>query len=387
MSKRQAKHSAELLHTTQTDCKLDGLSKFTRLLDLSDLLRCEPYHRRALEFKPQLHWGQLKLFLTEVEFLTLVTQQAQRTDRAPPTGQDQKLNKETRIILIYPGAAPGNHTNYLHTMFPDMEFHLYDLQKFATKPNSKIKLYEQYFTDDDAKKWRSEIDDIRKTGVNLFVALCSDIRTEPATEDEVARNMEMQRVWWEIIEPDLTMFKFRLPWKPGVTLYPKGDIYIQPFAGQTSTETRLIFKKKAPLIEYKNEIYEQAMFFHNTKARNCLWPNQFSTPPTLKKDGFCSCYDCSALIWILVDYLGWSHDKSFTEKEEDELKTLIHSMERQIGGNRKQTIYSQTLASHKEIKSHIRNYKNNPELLKLKSDEAIKKQSRRDFIKPLSVKK
>ena len=393
--------------TNENECKLPGMPVFTRTLDLLNQARLEPYHRRATEFKPQLHWGQLKLFLTEVEFLTQVRQITQKLYGSPKTffklqevenkqykGGRDKISSESedfvplrtknstpKIILIYPGAAPGNHTNYLHSMFPEMDFHLYDMQKFATRPNKQIHLYEQYFFEEDARKWKSTIDKMRQSGQNVVVALCSDIRTEPATEEEVAKNMEMQRIWWEIMEPDLTMFKFRLPWKPGTTIYPKGEIYIQPFAGQTSTETRLIFGKKQPLIEYNNQAYEQAMFFHNTKARNCLWKSQFNVVPTLHADGFCTCYDCTALVWILSDYLGFDHQRPFSPDEQKILKNLIGDMERHMGSKQTQTILSQTKESHKKIQTFIKQYEANPELLEIPSDEALKKRTAKSRFK------
>lgn len=409
-------HTVEnLSHVTSDpksgECKLSGMAAFTRTLDLMNPERLEPYHRRATEFKPQLHWGQLKLFLTEVEFLTQVRRLTQKLYGAPKTffkiKLDQKLggnsknqvdefdgkeeivplktlgrntnlkvvDQTPKIILIYPGAAPGNHTNFLHSMFPEMDFYLYDKQKFAIRPSKQIHIYEQYFFDNDAQKWKVIIDKMRQAGENVVVALCSDIRTEPATEEEVAKNMEMQRTWWEIIEPDLTMFKFRLPWKPGTTVYPKGEIYIQPFAGQTSTETRLIFGKRQPLIEYNNQKYEQAMFFHNTKARNCLWKSQFNVPPILIVDGFCTCYDCTALVWILADYLEFDHQKSFSLDQEKTLKNLIKTLEKYIGSARSQTILSQTRESHKKIQKFVKQYTENPELLDVPSDQALKKRT------------
>jgi hypothetical protein len=370
-------HASHLVHVTnESECKISGMPKFTRLIDLQSNDRLEPYHRRATEFKPQLHWGQLKLFLTEVEFLNIV--------RSLVKPLQEKSNKNGhnsyKIILIYPGAAPGNHTNFLHSMFPEMEFHLYDKQKFVAKPTKQIMLYDQYFFEEDAKKWKATIDKLKGSGENVFVALCSDIRTEPATEDEVKKNMEMQRQWWDIIEPDLTMFKFRLPWSPGITVYPLGEIYIQPFAGQTSTETRLIFKKNAPLIEYDNQKYEQALFFHNTKARNCLWPTQFEKMPTLENDGFCTCYDCSALVWILSDYLKIPHDKKFNIEQETAIKLLIKKMEAHMSGTNK-SIILQTKNSHKKVQHYANNYKKNPELLNISGDDILKKRVSKSRIK------
>jgi hypothetical protein len=74
-----------------------------RILDQS---KRAAYQRRSFEFKRALHWGQLKLFLTEVEFLTKVLE----------------LKPTKKIVMVYAGAAPGHNTKYLQSMFPDIQF-------------------------------------------------------------------------------------------------------------------------------------------------------------------------------------------------------------------------------------------------------------------------
>lgn len=88
-----------------------------------------------------LHWGQLKLFLSEVELLNKIT----------------KEHKGKKIIVVYAGAAPGDHTPYLHKLYPHVYFELYDPNKFrisSDQKEGKIKTYIQFFTDEDAEYWR-----------------------------------------------------------------------------------------------------------------------------------------------------------------------------------------------------------------------------------------
>ena len=162
--------------------------KHNRILDTS---KRERYKRRTYQFKPQLHWGQMKLFLTEVEFLTKVLE----------------LKPTKKIVMVYAGAAPGHHTKYLQGMFPDIRFELYDPNDFAIENDKMINIHIQFFTDKDAEHWR---DTAAKE--DLFLVFCTDVRTEPATEENVKRNMAMQLKWWQIMNPELSMFKFRLPW-------------------------------------------------------------------------------------------------------------------------------------------------------------------------------
>ena len=68
------------------------------------------YHRRTDEDKIAVHWGQRKLLLSEIQFITLYWD-----------------NLDVPIpILVYAGAAPGLHIPFLSQMFPEAEFHLYD---------------------------------------------------------------------------------------------------------------------------------------------------------------------------------------------------------------------------------------------------------------------
>ncbi len=237
------------------------------------------YQRRRGEFKKTLHWGQLKLMLTEIDFLTQVL--------------NHVSDKTKKIIMVYAGSAPGHHIIYLSELFPMIYFELYDPNEFAIKSNDKIKTHVQYFTNSDAKYW-SESKDI--------IVFCSDIRTEPATEEAVRENMKMQLEWVNIIKPELSMLKFRLEWNDSFTEYLMGDIYIQPFAGQTSTETRLIVKKNAKIIKYDNRKYEEQCFYHNNVLRKMKYKTLLGELD-LTKDLIDNCYDCSSMIVIIQEYL------------------------------------------------------------------------------------
>src|SRR5271170_7957656 len=77
---------------------------FTRTVD-QDCRKLQ-YRKRRGEWKPQLHWGQRKLLLNEIEFLTVY---GDRSD-----------------TIIYIGAADGLHLEYLSKLFPNHNFILYD---------------------------------------------------------------------------------------------------------------------------------------------------------------------------------------------------------------------------------------------------------------------
>ncbi len=70
-----------------------------------------PYRRREQELKTVVHWGQRKLFLGELEFLT-----AYSTPGA---------------TVLYAGAAPGTHLRFLMELFPTLHWVLVDPGNFA----------------------------------------------------------------------------------------------------------------------------------------------------------------------------------------------------------------------------------------------------------------
>ncbi len=269
------------------------------------------YHRRNNELKLTLHWGQLKLMLTEVEFLTLVL----------------KENPVLPIYMVYAGAAPGNHILYLSELFPTVHFELYDPNEFQIQDTDMIKTHVQFFRDEDAKQWNV---------TDKYVVFVSDIRTEPATEEMVMRDMEMQKGWYQMMNPELSMFKFRLPWSPGTTQYLDGEIYIQPFPGPTSTETRLIVRKNAQIVDYDNTKYEEQLFHHNTIERNQCHEHVLGNV-NIETDGIDNCYDCAAFIHIISEYIN-------TTGSNKTVADMVVELQREIM-NGKYTIKSRTIES------------------------------------------
>ena len=281
-----------------------------RVLNMNDQLE---YYLRTNILKRSLHWGQLKLFLSELEFLTKIL--------------SEKPNK--KIVFVYAGAAPGHHIKFLHDMFKEIDFELYDPNKFVISDEPGLKTHVQFFMDEDAQYWH---DKAKKD--DLYLVFCSDIRTEPATSENVIRNMNMQLGWWKIMNPDLSMFKFRLPWEAGKTTYTEGDIYLQAFPGPTSTETRLMVRKNAKIINYDNKTYESACFNHNVINRELYYDNILGDL-SLDKDGLDNCYDCVSFIKIVENY------NKLRNLPISNIKILINSIQKEITGNT--DIYNQTL--------------------------------------------
>lgn len=142
------------------------------------------YERRSGYDKTTIHYGQRKLLLSEVEFLTRVAHELHAANNRNP------------VVLVYAGAAPGHHTPMLTWMFPFVsEFVLVDPAKFELdekKMRCKYRIKRECFTDEMAEELRDEFK-------NCEVLLVSDIRTadhralsSETTELRVEDDMQLQ---------------------------------------------------------------------------------------------------------------------------------------------------------------------------------------------------
>jgi len=225
-------------------------------LKLSENLRKLPYRSRKFERKRALHWGQRKLLMSEVLLLT-------------------KYGHLSNTIL-YAGAADGFHIPFLARLFPQHKFILYDPAKFhpsLSQSEEKIELHNEFFTDAVAKKYSSAsvifISDIRVAPEEFHDPAFHenrDVKVQEEMEDDVKKNMADQMRWHLILNPAVSMLKFRLPYEPGTTTYLAGEIHMQVWAPPTSTETRLITQTKET-ITYDNTDYESRLYRWNICTR------------------------------------------------------------------------------------------------------------------------
>ena len=254
-----------------------------------------PYRRRAEEEKLAIHYGQLKLLISEIYFLTLYAM-----DHIGDT-----------VTVVYAGAAPGIHIPFLSRMFPQVDFHLYDPACFRIEATDKIHLYTQYFTAEDAQKWiRAErerilfISDIRSLDDDdLVTTKVTNIESQRRVEEEVNKNMREQEEYYKIIRPHRALLKMRLPYAYAWTTsssyrYLNGSIFKQSFAPQTSTETRLV--PSGDEIDYDIRKYESQMFHHNVIIREKM---RYNIPVTDPKCGLTNDYDSAYTMFVLTKYL------------------------------------------------------------------------------------
>ena len=241
-----------------------------------------PYRTRNKDFKMATHWGQRKLLMSCIQF----------------------LNKYEHLAktVVYAGAAPGTNVLVLAEMFPGHHFHLYDPRDFDSDLNGheRISIFQDYFTNDTASKYTKK-----------KVLFWSDIRTgcinDDDFEEQIQENNKMQEKWHKIMKPEFAMYKFRLPYAKGHTEYMRGQIWLQVWAPETSTETRLVVRKNNKTKMYSHSKYEKRMYYFNLITRQ--WGDYAMTYDKTKYlekyplPCLCTCFDCRSESEILKSYL------------------------------------------------------------------------------------
>lgn len=248
-----------------------------------DISKRIPYQKMSDKLLYTYHWGQRKLHLSEVDFLT-------RYGNLSNT-------------VVYAGAANGVHIKYLSAMFPNHRFFLYDPNKFWIQNSDKIKIFSEggpnktgFFTDDEASKPEYQ-------GC-LFI---SDIRRSDANEMVHQDNIDQLR-WLRLMNVSKAMLKFRPPFpdedntpvnKRTGDNYPyiDGEIMLQCWAPSRSTETRLITDPTMKERVYSKKEFEEKMNYFNLVTRRSLFYHDVKYP------GFSHSYDAFREVEIWTSYI------------------------------------------------------------------------------------
>ncbi len=222
------------------------------------------YKETAKKERTTLNCGQRKLLLIEIYFLSRFW------------NSDDIRNPK----IIYVGAAPGHHISVLSFLFPAIEFHLYDPAKFLITATAAIRLYNKKFTDIDAEQWSNRNDifffsDIRQLTYAQGENKADVVAVQQKNEELVINDMRDQEKWYNIIKPVRAMMKMRLPYAynfmPKYFRYLNGYILKQPWAPQTSTETRIVptndKESDNKEVDYEIKKYGDQMFYFNTVVR------------------------------------------------------------------------------------------------------------------------
>jgi len=159
------------------------------------------YKSRRGEAKTTDHWGQRKLLMSEIEFLTFYA----RFFIQFQSNQTFLFSIFCRkgSIVVYAGAAPGTHTNFLSLLFPEVKFLLVDPANFDAWETDKIEIINGCFTDEMAEDLgrrstssSSTIHEIKREDLNETEEEFDfdDISHLLGDDDEKTENDEMTKI-------------------------------------------------------------------------------------------------------------------------------------------------------------------------------------------------
>ena len=176
-----------------------------------------PYTPRPGQVRTVDHWGQRKLFLSEVEFML--------------------THGHLASTVVYAGAAPGTHILHLTKLFPDHRWVLVDPAPFKIRQSRSVAVKQFFFTDEMAEEYAGKdvlfISDIRSV---------EDLVENQSTDKCVEFDLRLQERWVRTMRPKAAMVKFRFPYTAtdADLDYLDGDIYYPVWGGRMTSETRLI---------------------------------------------------------------------------------------------------------------------------------------------------
>jgi len=238
-------------------------------------LHPRPYDYEKSNKIRALHFGQRKLLMAEIEFLTHFY--------------------DSSKTVVYVGAAPGPHIDLLSKFFPEHEFYLYDPRPFASilYKNPNIHMTRAIFTTKDAFYWG--------TRDHVYI---SDIRRDSSDEDKedyVAEDNALQLLFGQIMSPQASLIKFRVPRidDPSPYFYLNGEVKLPVWARKGSAEVRLWVTDFHFMRIWRPDQFEDMMAYFNQDLRT----HCFGRMDGNDISGYCACYDCNAEIDILLNYI------------------------------------------------------------------------------------
>ena len=263
----------------ESNIKLDEIKNLYYQNEIKEILDENSKYVKYLDRRQRptttIHWGQLKLFLSTLQFLLYYAPRSQK------------------VHVIYPGSANGDNINILTRMFPQCYWYLIDPRDHYKPLYSNPKVMEikkEYFTEELALYYKNKLK-------GEYILLISDIRDE-TTEESIHNNNLMQQEWIRIINPEFSQLKFRPPRTFNKYNYLEGVIYFQIYAQEATTETRLVIKKDAKKIDYDVDNYEGKCYYHNRVSRVFNYKQNVEH----NKNYLDNCYDCTLFLLLLDKY-------------------------------------------------------------------------------------
>jgi cap2 methyltransferase len=231
----------------------------------------------AVDVVKGLHYGQRKLILSEIEFLTAVLR-AETTTTKP-------------VLVVYAGAANGSHLPLLFELFPQVKYVLIDpapfceaVRQISEEDGPIVEIIEGYCTDELCMRLK------RDYSTSFRVVLVSDIRsgapnrsTNKEHTEMIMRDNAWQEGWYVCLNAECAMLKFHPPYPkvmdpaspkyepddetPQVMTYLDGALLWGVWAPKSSSEVRLIVQGELKKRNYDAIEFEEQCYYYNTTNR------------------------------------------------------------------------------------------------------------------------
>eukprot|EP00658_Telonema_sp_P-2_P081406 TRINITY_DN8330_c0_g1_i8.p2 TRINITY_DN8330_c0_g1~~TRINITY_DN8330_c0_g1_i8.p2 ORF type:complete len:243 (-),score=62.52 TRINITY_DN8330_c0_g1_i8:286-1014(-) len=196
---------------------------------------------------------------------------------------------------------------------------------YTCKPSHAIRLRREHLTPQVATEYADR-------SVYPQVLFISDVRTadpdltsEAESDAYIRREMSDQMAAHQAINPQASMLKFRLSWQRGTTHYLDGQVYLPIWGPVTTSESRLVVTQGSQMKDWDNTVYESQMFHFNTHTRVALYPHPVESQH-VPCEGLCHCYDCTAELTVLKQYLVRFHSDRVSDYSDEELANELSSM-------------------------------------------------------------
>ena len=282
----------------------------SNVADFPSNTQYEAQHTGVYSTATNVHNGQSKLLMSEVQFMLNVHQQ--RALAYPD------LPVDTPFLCVYAGACPCHHLGELTRMFPHVVFVLVDpafaaadgSSSFAEWDNERVVVWAEHFsthTIDVLTSWMGarafkcgtahlrsipstylpyfkDLDQLSLAGFDARedVLFISDIRVDARDEALISSDMDVQALWFHQLQATSGLLKFRLPyvtaeWLADARHHQLKRVYLQgvtqmPVWGpRSTTECRLQVERGCDVASYDPVSHERQLAGFNRHDRQASY--------------------------------------------------------------------------------------------------------------------
>lgn len=344
--------------------------KFSRVIKMTDTImpymeekkedKWKVFDDKAIPVFTNCHWGALKLFYSELEFMVHISKHID-------------INE---CLVLYVGAQPGFRLKHLYIkhFFPKMHMLLYDPLEFDIEEDEQIIIKTGaagWFTDES-------INEVLEIANGRKIIYITDIRLSDddayTKESLIHDDIQKQQRWGIMMSAEFMLLKFRMFFyqkdpkevdfidntipeeykdkiifkknedkhksKDKWLLHLDGTIFTQIYSPQRSTESRLFVKKikyyknankyskeeqeKYKMKYYDNIRYEGIFNYFNIIRRNQKWEYKKSKKLCKYIPGFTTSYSSASEYYIIRKYLKSQNIKSTFKKILEKI-LLVHT--------------------------------------------------------------